>query len=401
MSPAELCRSYLESFATGDPERIAAHVTDDFVNEHTAALGGGCVGIEEYRKRLPNFLASMPGLRYDVEEVVADGNRVMAAYTMRAVVNDRDIAIRGVMRFRVDGQLIATRVDYWDSLVFQTQAGLGMRYRTLGHSGIEVSTLALGTMMFGSWGNADESECHRMVDLAIDAGVTLFDTADIYDQGVSEHILGDALRGRRGKVVLATKCGNPMGADPAHRGLSKRWVTQACEDSLRRLDVEHIDLLQAHRPDPDTPIDETIEAFEELIAAGKIRAYGTSTFSPAQLEAAYGAASAKGATAPTSEQPPYSILARGIETGVLPELRRADVGAIVWAPLNGGWLTGKYQGATDTRGRVAGRAPARPLRPRPGRDPRREARRRRPAPGDRRRCGHLPRAARVGVRARR
>ncbi len=124
MTPAELCRSYLGSFATGDPERIAAHVTDDFVNEHTAALGGGCVGIDEYRERLPKFLASMPGLRYDVEDVVADGDRVMAAYTMRAVVNDRDIAIRGVMRFRVNAELIAERVDYWDSLVFQTQAGL-------------------------------------------------------------------------------------------------------------------------------------------------------------------------------------------------------------------------------------------------------------------------------------
>lgn len=233
-----------------------------------------------------------------------------------------------------------------------------MRYRPLGHSGIEASTLALGTMMFGSWGNSDESECHRMVDMAIDAGVTLFDTADIYDQGVSEHILGDALRGRRGKVVLATKCGNPMGEDPAHRGLSKRWVVQACEDSLRRLDVDYIDLFQMHRPDPDTPIEETIEAFNELIAAGKIRAYGTSTFSAEQLRDAYAAAAAAGAVAPTTEQPPYSILARGIETDVLPVLTAAEVGAIVWAPLNGGWLTGKYQNAaTPEEGSRAERKP--------------------------------------------
>jgi aryl-alcohol dehydrogenase-like predicted oxidoreductase len=233
-----------------------------------------------------------------------------------------------------------------------------MRTRTLGHSGIEVSTLALGTMMFGSWGNADEGECHRMVDMAIDAGVTLFDTADIYDAGVSEHILGDALRGRRGKVVLATKCGNPMDDDPAHRGLSKRWVAQACEDSLRRLDVDYIDLYQMHRPDPDTPIDETIEAFEALITAGKIRAYGTSTFSAGELQGALDAASTIGATAPTSEQPPYSILARGIETEVLPLLGTADIGAIVWAPLNGGWLTGKYQaGATPETGSRAERKP--------------------------------------------
>jgi aryl-alcohol dehydrogenase-like predicted oxidoreductase len=235
---------------------------------------------------------------------------------------------------------------------------MNMRSRPLGHSGIEVSTLALGTMMFGSWGNSDESECHRMVDMAIDAGVTLFDTADIYDAGVSEHILGDALRGRRGKVVLATKCGNPMDDDPAHRGLSKRWVVQACEDSLRRLDVEYIDLFQMHRPDADTPIDETIEAFDGLIAAGKIRAYGTSTFSAEQLSAAYAAANAAGTVAPTSEQPPYSILARGIETDVLPVLTAAEVGAIVWAPLNGGWLTGKYQ--HDARPEEGSRAERKP-----------------------------------------
>ena len=124
LSPAELCASYLASFATGDPEKVAAHVTDGFVNEHTAALGGGCVGIDEYRARLPKFLASMPGLRYEQEEIVAEGDRVMAAYTMRAVVNERDIAIRGVMRFHVEGGKIAKRIDYWDSLVFKQQAGI-------------------------------------------------------------------------------------------------------------------------------------------------------------------------------------------------------------------------------------------------------------------------------------
>jgi predicted ester cyclase len=124
LSPAELCSSYLASFATADPERIAAHVTEGFVNEHTAALGGGCIGIDEYRQRLPKFLASMPGLRYEQEEIVADGERVMAAYTMHAVVNERDIAIRGVMRFRVEGDKIAKRIDYWDSLVFKQQAGI-------------------------------------------------------------------------------------------------------------------------------------------------------------------------------------------------------------------------------------------------------------------------------------
>jgi ketosteroid isomerase-like protein len=124
LSPTELCQSYLASFATGDPDLIASHVADDFVNEHTAALGGGCVGIDEYRLRLPKFLASMPGLRYEEEETVATGDRVMSAYTMHATVNDHDIAIRGVMRFHVVDGRIAKRIDYWDSLVFKQQAGL-------------------------------------------------------------------------------------------------------------------------------------------------------------------------------------------------------------------------------------------------------------------------------------
>ncbi|TPW12173.1 MAG: aldo/keto reductase [Acidimicrobiaceae bacterium] len=156
--------------------------------------------------------------------------------------------------------------------------------RFLGHSGIEVSSLAFGAMMFGRWGNTDVDECQRMVVRALDAGVTLFDTADMYDDGASETILGEALRGHRDTVVLATKVGNPMGGDPARSGLSRRWIVRACEDSLRRLQVEHIDLYQMHRPDPDTPIDETLAAFEELVLAGKVRAIGTSTFSPAQID---------------------------------------------------------------------------------------------------------------------
>jgi len=124
VSPADVCRGYLEAFATADPEQVVAYVTDDFVNEHTAAIGGGCVGVEEYRRRLPNFLASMPGLRYDVEDVVADGNRAYAAYTLRTTVNDKPIAVRGVMRFFLRDGKIAHRIDYWDSLVFQRQAGM-------------------------------------------------------------------------------------------------------------------------------------------------------------------------------------------------------------------------------------------------------------------------------------
>ena len=206
-----------------------------------------------------------------------------------------------------------------------------------------MSELALGAMMFGRWGNTDVAECHRMVHRAIDAGITLVDTADMYDDGASEEILGAALVGRRDRVVLATKVGNPMGGDPARSGLSRRWIEQACDDSLRRLQVDHIDLYQMHRPDPATPIEESLEAFDRLVTAGKVGAIGTSTFSAAQLDELHALAGDRGWARPTSEQPPYSALARGIETEVLPALRRWDLGAIVWAPLNGGWLTGKYQ----------------------------------------------------------
>jgi aryl-alcohol dehydrogenase-like predicted oxidoreductase len=229
-----------------------------------------------------------------------------------------------------------------------------MQYRQLGASGIEVSTLALGTMMFGKWGNADEASCRRMVDAALAAGVTLFDTADIYDFGVSEEFLGRALIGRRDHVVLATKVGNAMSDDPQERGLSRRWVIRSCESSLRRLGTDHIDLYQMHRPDPDTPIDETLEAFDELVRAGKIRAVGTSTFSPAQLDEAHSRAGALGFAAPRSEQPPFSMLVRAAEAEVLPWCRQHDVGVLVWAPLNGGWLTGKYQGdSIDAASRAA------------------------------------------------
>jgi aryl-alcohol dehydrogenase-like predicted oxidoreductase len=229
--------------------------------------------------------------------------------------------------------------------------------RRLGHSGIEVSTIAFGTMMFGRWGNTDVDECHRMVDRAIEAGITLFDTADMYDDGASETILGEALRGRRDQVVLATKVGNPMGGDPQRSGLSPRWIKQACDDSLRRLQVDHIDLYQMHRPDTETAIDETLAAFDELVTAGKVGAIGTSTFSAAQIDEISHRADELGFARPTSEQPPYSALARGIERDVLAACRRHDLGVIVWAPLNGGWLTGKYQGVVDDSASRALRQP--------------------------------------------
>jgi aryl-alcohol dehydrogenase-like predicted oxidoreductase len=229
-----------------------------------------------------------------------------------------------------------------------------MQYRQLGSSGIQVSVLALGTMMFGKWGNPDEDACRQMVDGALAAGVTLFDTADIYDFGVSEEILGRALAGRRGSVVLATKVGNAMSEDPLERGLTRRWILQSCDASLRRLGTDYIDLYQMHRPDPATPIDETLQAFDELVRVGKVRAIGTSTFTVAQLDEVRARAEHLGVTVPCSEQPPYSLLVREIELEVLPWSRRHDVGVLAWAPLNGGWLTGKYQSdSVDDESRAA------------------------------------------------
>jgi aryl-alcohol dehydrogenase-like predicted oxidoreductase len=215
--------------------------------------------------------------------------------------------------------------------------------RLLGPSGIEVSALALGTMMFGRWGNPDRAACRRMVDIALDTGINLIDTADIYDFGTSEEIVGDAIAGRRDRVVLATKVGNPMSQDPTQRGLSRRWIVASCDASLRRLSVDHIDLYQMHRPDRDTPLEESLTAFDELVRAGKVRAIGTSTFAPAQLDELQRLAGERGLNRPNSEQPPYSVFVRGIEDEVLPTCRRHGIGVLVWAPLNGGWLTGKYQ----------------------------------------------------------
>ena len=222
--------------------------------------------------------------------------------------------------------------------------------RPLGPTGLEVGTLALGTMMFGSWGNPDEAACHRMVHTALDAGIDLFDTADMYDQGISEEILGRALGARRSEVVVATKVGNPMSDDPSERGLSARWIRTACEGSLRRLGTDHIDLYQLHRPDPATPVAETVALLEELVQSGKVGAVGTSTFSAEQLEEFHAVAGS--ALTIATEQPPYSVFVRSIENEVLPTCRRFGMGVLVWAPLNGGWLTGKYRHdapAVDTR----------------------------------------------------
>ncbi len=232
-----------------------------------------------------------------------------------------------------------------------------MEYRVLGRTGVTVSTYALGTMMFGAWGNPDAAECTAMVRRALDAGINFVDTADIYDDGRSEDILGAALLGRRDDVVLATKFGNPMGEGLNTRGGSRRWLVRACEDSLRRLRTDWIDLYQMHRLDETTAIDETLSALDDLVHQGKVRYVGTSNFPASSLVEAQWAASERRYARPVAEQPPYSVLARGVETEVLPVCQRYGVGVLVWAPLNGGWLTGKYRDGAAPASR-ADREPA-------------------------------------------
>jgi aryl-alcohol dehydrogenase-like predicted oxidoreductase len=218
-----------------------------------------------------------------------------------------------------------------------------MEYRTLGRTGVKVSTYCLGAMMFGEWGNTDEAECVRMVHDAIDAGINFIDTADVYSGGRSEEIVGTALKGRRDEVVLATKVHGSMGKGPNERGNSRLWIMREVEDSLRRLQTDHVDLYQIHRPDPDTDVEETLSALTDLVRQGKVRYLGSSTFPAFQIVESHWVSERRGLQRFASEQPPYSILVRGIEPDVLPVCRGYGMGVIVWSPLAGGWLTGKYR----------------------------------------------------------
>jgi aryl-alcohol dehydrogenase-like predicted oxidoreductase len=219
-----------------------------------------------------------------------------------------------------------------------------MGYRVLGSTGVQVTQLCLGTMMFGANGNRDEQDCIRIIHRALDAGINFVDTADIYSRSESEQIVGKALAGgRRADVVLATKANGIMGPDVNQRGNSRRWLIRAVEGSLRRLQTDYIDLYQIHRPDPATNSGETLAALSDLISAGKICYAGHSTFPASQIVAAQWAAERGGRTRFVCEQPPYSILARGIEAEVLPVCQRYDLGVIIWGPLAGGWLSGRYR----------------------------------------------------------
>src|SRR5271170_5283836 len=216
-----------------------------------------------------------------------------------------------------------------------------MRMRTLGGTGIKVSPYCLGAMMFGAWGNPDHEESIRIIHAALDAGINFVDTADVYSAGESEEIVGQALRGRRDDVVLATKAHGAMGQDVNMAGNSRRWIIREVENSLRRLDTDRIDLYQMHRPDPDTDIDETLAALSDLIREGKVRAIGSSLFPPDQIVEAQWTAERRGHHRFRTEQPPYSILVRGIENRVLPTAQRYGMGVLTFAPLNSGWLSGR------------------------------------------------------------
>jgi len=218
-----------------------------------------------------------------------------------------------------------------------------MRYRTLGRTGIKVSPYCLGAMMFGGLANADHDDCIRIMHKALDFGVNFVDTADRYSNGESEEIVGKALKGRRDKIVLATKVFGPMGQDPNQQGGSRRWIVQAVEASLRRLQTDHIDLYQIHRPSPDTDIEETLSALTDLMRAGKVRAIGSSTFPASEIVEAQWVAERRGLARFRTEQPPYSILNRGIEREVLPVCQTYGMGALVWSPLAKGMLTGRYR----------------------------------------------------------
>ena len=223
-----------------------------------------------------------------------------------------------------------------------------MDHRILGRTGMAVSPLCLGAMMFGEWGNPDHDDSIRIIHSALDAGINFIDTADVYSRGESEEIVGKALAGgQRDNVVLATKVHGRMGDDPNQYGNSRRWIAHEVDESLRRLRTDWIDLYQIHRPEPDMDIDETLGALTDLVRAGKVRAIGSSTFPSHDIVEAQWVAERRGRERFVCEQPPYSLLVRGVEADVLPTCLRYGMGVIPWSPLAGGWLTGRYRKGRD------------------------------------------------------
>jgi aryl-alcohol dehydrogenase-like predicted oxidoreductase len=235
-----------------------------------------------------------------------------------------------------------------------------MHYRSLGRTGLKVSPLCLGAMMFGGWGNPDHDDAISIISTALDAGINFIDTADVYSAGESETIVGKAVKGRRDSLVIATKFHGPMGEDPNMAGNTRRWILRACEDSLRRLGTDYIDLYQAHRLDPDTDVDETLGALSDLVHQGKVRYLGSSTFPASAIVEAQWVAQRRQRERFVCEQPPYSLLVRGVEAEILPACQQYGMGVIPWSPLAGGFLSGRWRlGAENLTSRRASRLPGR------------------------------------------
>jgi len=237
-----------------------------------------------------------------------------------------------------------------------------MEYRLLGRTGLKVSSLALGTMMFGPWGNEDVDDSIRIIHHALDSGINFVDTADIYSAGGSEEIVGKALQGRRDDIVLATKFFVPMSDKPNEGGGSRKWIMREVENSLRRLGTDYIDLYQVHRPSAEMDVEETLGALTDLVRQGKVRYIGSSSYSGSQIVEAQWASRERHLERFVTEQPPYSMIVRGAENDVFPALQRHGMGSLTYSPLTGGWLSGKYRKdgdspvpASDARKRLAAR----------------------------------------------
>jgi aryl-alcohol dehydrogenase-like predicted oxidoreductase len=218
-----------------------------------------------------------------------------------------------------------------------------MEFRPLGRTGVQVSQLCLGAMMFGEWGTKDHDESIRIIHRALDAGINFIDTADVYSAGESEEIVGKAIGGRRDQIVLATKVHMPMGEDPNRRGNGRRWIMTEVESSLRRLGTDWIDVYQVHRYDPDVDLEVTLGALTDLVRAGKVRYVGHSTWPVSAIIEAQWTSDRRGLERFRTEQPTYSILTRGIEKDVLPTCARYGMGVLSYSPLAGGWLSGRYR----------------------------------------------------------
>jgi aryl-alcohol dehydrogenase-like predicted oxidoreductase len=222
-----------------------------------------------------------------------------------------------------------------------------MQYRTLGRTGVQVSSLVLGAMNFGALGRTAQDDATAIVDAALDGGINLIDTADMYSGGESEEMVGKAIAGRRDDIVLATKATMPTGDERNHRGSSRRWLVTALDNSLRRLGVDHVDLYQIHRWDPTTSDEETLSALTDLQRVGKIRYFGSSTFPAYRVVEAQWSARDKHLNRYVTEQPSYSILQRGAETHVLPVTEQYGLGVLAWSPLASGWLSGAIRAGRE------------------------------------------------------